>query len=179
MTRFWLAALVLLSSAPAIAGELRVGLDGLRSPEGTVLIGLYDTAESFDAAIGLADKEGFLNDPQRVAGAALRANPELVAAIVFSNLAPGRYAAIVFHDENGNGRLDKNFWGVPTEPYGFSNDARGTLGPPSFADSAIELGDEDRAIVVTMVYHRGAAAVAASPTKPKSRLVRRSEAAVR
>jgi len=37
-----------------------------------ILIGLYDSAESFDRAIGLSDKEGFLNDPTRVVGAALR-----------------------------------------------------------------------------------------------------------
>jgi hypothetical protein len=49
--------------------------------------------------------------------------------VVFSNVQPGRYAAIAFHDENGNGKPDKNFLGVPTEPYGFSNNVQGFLGP--------------------------------------------------
>src|SRR5437868_1836950 len=51
------------------AGELRIEVDGLRSSRGVLLIGLYDSAESFDRAIELAGDAGFLNDPNRVAGA--------------------------------------------------------------------------------------------------------------
>jgi uncharacterized protein (DUF2141 family) len=138
---------------PALAGELRVTIDGLRSSEGTLLIGLYNSAESFSRAIDLSDKEGFLNDPYRVAGVALMANEAMKGGVVLSNLKPGRYAVIVFHDENGNGRLDKNFWGVPTEPYGFSNDAQGILGPPKFEDAAMTLDGGDTAIVVRLIYH--------------------------
>ena len=158
----WAALALLVSSFPALAGDLRINVEGLRSTVGTVLIGLYDSEASFDAAIQLADKEGFLNDPDRVAGVALRANPDLLSSVIFTNLAPGRrYAAIVFHDENGNGRLDKNFWGVPTEPYAFSNDARGTLGPPSFTAAAVTLDGDERTIEVTMIYHPSVAATAA------------------
>lgn len=42
-------------------------------------------------------------------------------------------------DANGNGKLDKNFVGVPIEAYGFSNGARGRMGPPSFEAAAIEV----------------------------------------
>jgi uncharacterized protein (DUF2141 family) len=139
----------------ATAGELRVKVEGLRSSRGVVLIGLYDSTRSFDRAIELAGADGFLNDPDRVAGAALRVNAALDGGVVFSNLEPGRYAIIVFHDENANGRLDKNFFGVPTEPYGFSNDAQGFLGPPSFDDAAILLGSRDEVAVVDLIYHAG------------------------
>jgi uncharacterized protein (DUF2141 family) len=144
---------LLLLASGAVAGELRVSIDGLRSSDGTILIGLYDSAESFNRAIELSDKEGFLNDPNRVAGVAVKANASLAGGVVLTNLQPGRYALILFHDENGNGRLDKNFWGVPTEPYGFSNNAQGFLGPPSFEDAAMTLDDSDKAVVVTLVYH--------------------------
>jgi uncharacterized protein (DUF2141 family) len=73
------------------------------------------------------------------------------SAVVFSNLEPGRYAAVVFHDKNGNGKLDKNFLGVPVEPYGFSNDAEGFLSAPSFEAAAVTLGDVDRAIRITLI----------------------------
>jgi uncharacterized protein (DUF2141 family) len=136
-------------------GELRVDVAGLRSSHGVVLVGLYDSARSFDRAIELAGADGFLNDPDRVAGAALRVNAGLNGGVVFSNLEPGRYAIIVFHDENANGRLDKNFFGVPTEPYGFSNDAQGFLGPPSFDDASILLGARDEVAVVDLIYHAG------------------------
>ena len=46
--------------------------------------------------------------------------------VVFTELKPGAYAVITFHDENDNGKLDENASGLPTEGYGFSNDAEGS-----------------------------------------------------
>jgi uncharacterized protein (DUF2141 family) len=139
--------------APALADGLHITIDGLRSAKGTVLIGLYDSKASFDRAIELSDKDGFLNDPQRVAGVALRASAALKGGVVFENLDPGRYAVILLHDEDGNGRLDKNFWGVPIEPYGFSNDAQGFLGPPSFKDAAFDLNGASKSLTIALVHH--------------------------
>src|SRR3954451_4918797 len=98
-----LATGLLLLAWPALAGELRVTIEGLRSADGTVLIGLYNSAETFNRAIELSDKEGFLNDPNRIAGVALKANEAMTASVVLGNLPPGRYAVILFHDTNGNG----------------------------------------------------------------------------
>jgi uncharacterized protein (DUF2141 family) len=148
-------ALVVLSS-PATAGELRVTAEGIRSSNGMVLIGLYDSQASFQKALDAADKGAFLIDPNRFGAVAPWANAALKSAVVFSNLDPGHYAAIVFHDENGNGKLDKNFMGVPTEPYGFSNNVQRFLGPPSFATAAMSLGDGNTAIRIKMIYHEGA-----------------------
>jgi uncharacterized protein (DUF2141 family) len=53
----------------------------------------------------------------------------------FDALAEGTYAIACFHDENHNGRLDRNFLGVPTEGTVVSNHAKGTLGPPKFDDA--------------------------------------------
>jgi uncharacterized protein (DUF2141 family) len=52
--------------------------------------------------------------------------------IVIKNLKPGKYAFKYFHDENKNEKLDTNWIGVPTEGFGFSNNAEGMFGPPSF-----------------------------------------------
>jgi uncharacterized protein (DUF2141 family) len=143
----------LLLATPSEAGELRVEVEGIRSTTGTILVGLYDSAVGFNRAIEGCDKGGFLNDPDRVAGVALKANAARTAAVTFGNIEPGRYAIILLHDENGNARLDRNGWGVPSEPYGFSNDARGFLGPPSFAAAAMTLDGGDRTAVVTLVFH--------------------------
>jgi uncharacterized protein (DUF2141 family) len=62
------------------------------------------------------------------------------AVLVYRGLPAGRYAVSVFHDENGNARLDANVMGIPSERYGFSRDAMGRMGPPAFADAAFELG---------------------------------------
>lgn len=166
LKRLWLllcAIFLVLVAQQAQAGELRVVVDGVRAARGVILIGLYDTAESFNQAIAESDKEGFLNDPRRIAGAALRADAGLKADIVFTNLRPGRYAVIAFHDENGNGKLDKNFWGVPTEPYGFSNDAHANLGPPSFEDAAIRITEGDAISIITLFRHDAALSGSSSP----------------
>ena len=44
----------------------------------------------------------------------------------------GDYAIAIFHDENGNGKMDKNLLGIPVEAYGFSNNQRVTFGPPQW-----------------------------------------------
>ena len=44
----------------------------------------------------------------------------------------GDYAVAVFHDENRNGKMDKNLLGIPVEAYGFSNNQRVTFGPPKW-----------------------------------------------
>ena len=58
-------------------------------------------------------------------------------------MPPGTYTMAIFHDENENGKLDRHAFGYPTETYGFSNNARGKLGPPSYVDVCFEFADED------------------------------------
>jgi uncharacterized protein (DUF2141 family) len=149
-----LLTVLLILFAPAVtATELRITLEGIRSSQGTILIGLYDSLESFTRAIELSDKDGFLNDPDRFAAVALRANTAMKSAVVLTNLDPGPYAIILFHDENGNGKLDKNALGVPTEPYGFSNNVRGFLGPPSFEEAVMKVNADDKAVRIVLIYH--------------------------
>lgn len=52
--------------------------------------------------------------------------------ILFDNLPAGEYAFSIFQDVNDNGVLDTNLFGIPREPWGFSNNARGRFGPPDF-----------------------------------------------
>lgn len=153
--RLTIAAVMIALPLSVEAGELRITVDGIRSVHGTVLIGLYDSPASFGKAVEASAKEGFLIDPDRFAAVALRANAALKSAVVFSNLEPGRYAAIAFHDENGNSKLDKSFLGVPTEPYGFSKNVQGFLAPPTFDAAAMALGDGNEAIRIALVYHDG------------------------
>lgn len=53
------------------------------------------------------------------------------------DIPAGQYAIGVFHDVNANNSLDTNFFGVPKEQYGFSNNATGNFGPPSFDAAAV------------------------------------------
>jgi uncharacterized protein (DUF2141 family) len=145
--------LLFLSTVPALSAELRLTIDGVRSESGEILIGLYDDADGFKNAIANAGKRGLVPDSERLVGTAIRAQRG-TQSTVFTQLAPGRYAMIVIHDENDNGRLDENFLGAPTEGYGFSNDARSLFSAPSFDAAAVAVGDADVSALITLTYPR-------------------------
>lgn len=67
---------------------------------------------------------------------------DLRATFTWHDLPPGRYAVAIYHDANNSGKLNTNFFGIPTESYGFSNNAMGTFGPPSFQETSftVEVG---------------------------------------
>jgi len=71
------------------------------------------------------------------------------SALIFSQLPKGNYAVAVFHDRNKNGKLDTNMFGVPTEEYGFSNNARNTFSAPSFKDASFTV-DGNKTISITI-----------------------------
>ncbi len=123
-----LLALGLMTAAlPVAAGELRVTVRGLPVEQGELRIALYDSASGFKAE-------------KRFRGVILPARKGDVRAD-FTDLPPGRYGIAVLQDLNGNGKLDTNFIGMPTEPYGFGNDAMGQMGPPGFDATTVQVGN--------------------------------------
>ena len=67
----------------------------------------------------------------------------------FDSLASGAYAVIAIHDLNENKDLDTNFLGIPSEPYGFSNNPSTRFGPPDFEEAAFQL-EGNRKITVKL-----------------------------
>jgi uncharacterized protein (DUF2141 family) len=95
------------------------------------------------------DQSGFLRRPSP--GGMFKLNsPGNTIRWVFHNVKPGRYALTVFHDINGNGKLDRNANGVPTESYGFSNNAQGVGGPPTFEQAAFVVGPNDKTVRINL-----------------------------
>ncbi|MET0267931.1 MAG: DUF2141 domain-containing protein [Duganella sp.] len=125
-----MAAVIGSSSVGAAqAADLTVEVTGLTNPnaqgtKGQVLVAVYNRAEDF------------LKKPMRATAAA---NNGGAVRVVVADLPPGDYALSVFLDANGNGKLDTNPIGMPLEPYGFSNDASGNYGPPSFKAATVQL----------------------------------------
>ncbi|RJG51382.1 DUF2141 domain-containing protein [Motilimonas pumila] len=58
--------------------------------------------------------------------------------ITFNNLPDNKLAFTVFADLNRNNQLDRSFLGIPQEPYAFSNNATGTMGPAEFKDAKFD-----------------------------------------
>jgi len=75
-----------------------------------------------------------------------------IVVVNVANLPPGRYAVALYQDRNGNDRLDKTMFGLPTEPYGFSNDASAPMGPPDFDEAAfvITQTEQHHALTITL-----------------------------
>ncbi len=71
--------------------------------------------------------------------------------VQFDSLVPGTVAVRLFHDENSNGKLDTNLFGIPSEGYGFSNNPRSRFGEPPLKDRVFEL-HADTTIHIELIY---------------------------
>ena len=108
--------------------NITVNVSNISSNEGNVSIALYDS------------ESNFLKKPLQ----GQRVNIENNTCIVtFENVPEGTYAISLYHDENGNGKMDTNFMHIPKEDYGCSNNARGFMGPPKWEDAKFELKQEN------------------------------------
>jgi uncharacterized protein (DUF2141 family) len=121
---------------------LTVHVIGARNTKGKIRVALFRGAE------------GFPNDASRaVHTQAADIDPQTSSAqIVFTDLPAGVYAVPVFHDENMNQKLDKNFVGVPKEGYGASNNPKKKMGPPSFEETKFELSGSEQSLEIKLMY---------------------------
>jgi uncharacterized protein (DUF2141 family) len=122
---------------PTSQARLEIQIAGLESDEGVLVVVLLDSAAQYDS------EDQFF-----------RAQDDVViengaAIVTFDDLPYGRFAVKVFHDENSNGKLDTNLVGFPKESFGFSNDAMGRFGPPSFDQAAFDLEGEELRISIS------------------------------
>ncbi|QJD81088.1 DUF2141 domain-containing protein [Spirosoma rhododendri] len=64
---------------------------------------------------------------------------------------PGDYAVAIYHDVNGNGKMDKNMLGIPKEPYGFSTNFKPKMSAPKFTDCQVTVGETTKAISIKLI----------------------------
>ena len=107
--------------------EIVVNISNLSSDKGKVLVGLYNSEESF---LG----KGFKHFKTKIKNRSCR--------VVFKDVPNGTYAISFYHDENENNKMDTNFMGIPKEDYGCSNNAKGFMGPPKWKDAKFEIHNE-------------------------------------
>ncbi len=105
------------------ANRISVEVVGLRNDQGMVHCGLYASADDFR-------KPG--KEFKGVAVPILGRR----AVCVFNDAPPGTYAVAVFHAEHNETQLETGLFGKPRQGYGFSRDAKGSFGPPSFGEAA-------------------------------------------
>lgn len=122
-----LALPALATAEPAKRATITVEMRDFRNDKGYMRIALFDS------------KEGFPDKPKL----ALRADSGRIkdgrARHVFTGIPYGTYAVAVLHDENGNGKMDTNWVGIPKEGGGASRNPKPRFGPPDFEDAAFRL----------------------------------------
>jgi uncharacterized protein (DUF2141 family) len=106
--------------APSPTVDITTNIVGFRNDQGKALVAVFRSAD------------GFPGDASKAVAKTAAPIAQGRARVVFQGLPAGVYAVAVIHDENGNGKLDTSWLGIPTEGIGASNDAKGKLGPPSF-----------------------------------------------
>jgi uncharacterized protein (DUF2141 family) len=110
--------------------DLEVQVEGIPNTKGTLFIGLFNSSATFP------------NYGKQYKGVVVTHEGKS-HVYKFKNLPKDTYALAIYHDENKNGKLDKNLFGAPTEAYGFSNNARETFSAPSFEAAKVVL-DRDK-----------------------------------
>ncbi len=127
MKRALLAA-VMLPVANASAASLYVTVQNVPSEQGHVLVAVCPQAV-------------FLSRDCPYTGIAPARKGSVTVRV--SGIPSGTYAVQAFQDKNDNMNIDRNFFGLPTEAMGFSNNAPMRFGPPRYGDAAIRIGPGD------------------------------------
>ena len=125
MFLFLIAAAVLFAR-PALAADLAVEVRNIQPGPGNVVLHLWNSAETF------RDEE------KAVAMQSVPADAATVL-VTFKDLEPGHYALIGYHDEDGNGKMNRFMGMIPTEGYCVSNNPS-LAGPPKFDISSFPVG---------------------------------------
>lgn len=128
-----IVTLLTLTSLPLFSQHrVEITIKGIEEVKGSVLVAVYNSEESFMK--------------KQIASKKIKVSNNEVT-LVFENVKSGDYAITTFHDENDNDKLDSNFVGIPKELYGFSNDAKGSFGPPSFEKAKVKVGGDKKLII--------------------------------
>ncbi len=109
--------------------DINLQIENINNFKGKLFIGLYDKSEDFQTVDRVF--KGFIIDIKTK-----------TLQYKIENLSDGKYAIALFCDENKNGKLDKNFFGVPLESYGFSNNPKVLFKSPTFEDASFLLNNE-------------------------------------
>lgn len=120
------------------AADLTINISNITVKQGSLKIALYNEAKDFPEGLG------------RFQGQELSPSKEKLS-VQFKELPPGRYAIAVMQDYNGNGMLDRNFFGIPTEAYGFSQRKEGETAPPSFEQASFAIDNGNKTLDIELV----------------------------
>jgi uncharacterized protein (DUF2141 family) len=117
-------------AAQTSTAEIIILISGVPSDNGTMGCALFSAERGFP----LDTSEAIVRSKEARRG---------TSECRFEGIPSGTYAAAVFHDENSNGRIDVNVFGIPTEAWGVSNNVRPKMRAPQFDEASFDLRNGD------------------------------------
>lgn len=127
------------STNDVLKGSIAVELSGIQKVSGEIGILVFDQSNGFPSD----KKTAILQKVVPVSG--------INMLIELDELPYGEYAIALVHDVNANKKLDKNFWGIPSEPFGFSNVDKVYFGPPKFEEAKTKLFAKQQRISIKLI----------------------------
>lgn len=112
---------------------------GFKNNEGVCRLLLYDNKKGFPES----QKDAQLMRSEKIRGG---------KAVFAFKIKSGDYAIAILHDENANGKLDKTWFGRPTEGFGTSNNPKVGFSPPKFEESLISIDNIKNEITINLFY---------------------------
>lgn len=120
-----LTALLFSAGALAAGSALDITVEGVRDDQGTVRAAIYNKPDTFP------------KEAKAMARVSVLAKTGSVL-LQFTDLPAGKYAVMLYHDENNDGQMDKRFGMIPMEGYGLSNNVR-PIGKPTFDQCSFDI----------------------------------------
>ncbi len=139
MTIHQIIVFLIIFPLSQVQSELEIVISNTKNDQGVVQVLLFESSDGFPDAPEKAYKSF---------QAEIKNNQ---AKISLSAIPKGEYAISAFHDTDGDGKMRTGIFGVPKDRYGFSNDAKGRMGPPSFEDASFKVfGDKKEEVRINL-----------------------------
>lgn len=129
------------SEAQTQTGKIIVQVKGFKNNDGKARLLIFSEKE----------KEFFPKEKDKAYAKFIVPIVDNQVLFTFENLPYGYYAISVHHDEDNNNKVNSNFFGIPNEGLGASNDAKGFFGPPSFDKAKVKLNEDQISIIINLV----------------------------
>ena len=122
-----------------LSAQLTTTITNIKEIKGNIEFGLYDDPEVF-----LSETEQFKVLYIDVVSSSI--------IITIDSIPKGTYAISLMHDLNSDGEMESNFFHIPQEPYGFSNNYHPRFSKPDFEDCQFYYNGESLELTIELIH---------------------------
>jgi len=122
-----------------LKSQLLVEITNIKEIKGRIEFGLYDNPDVF------------LSDTEQYKLVFIPVD-SIMAIITIDSLPKGTYAISLMHDLNSDGEMESNFFHIPQEPYGFSNNYHPRFSKPDFENCQFYYNGESLELTIELIH---------------------------